>query len=483
MFNNYLTTIPQVADNLRKGHSLSGYGFTPSEWSNPKNITLKNITPSDWSNMKNIAFKNTAYDRLTKNLSEKIKRENLMPSMSKSKSTVLESSNPANIDYWNRWHSEAVQKVMDGLENQDYSKKLLLAEKYYPKRNKNSSAMVFQTSQNMPSFSESKSLSGGNFSDFTESSQMADNDFEAYKAGIFQRRIKEFEQNVSQISSQPSFGPLMVPTQNLDMESNTIDFILSSIEEKIGGGIVDSTTYNDLMKVYGYYTSNIWKFEDASVLINLIKRLEQISINCDQIIKNKEDTELSGRDAKDIQFAELFLNTIQKLIDFINANISFIGRNQSERKILASSVSRQMSKQPSRNVLPSVNNQLEQQLSEAPEAPEAVVPPERQPKKTFRPSQMTTETLKEEAAKLGIEVYDIDSKDALRTLIWNKMNPTREPFPLTKRQINQRLKNPELYIPLVGLGRGRGRRGGNAADDFFNRLFATRPNAMNPYNW
>ena len=227
------------------------------------------------------------------------------------------------------------------------------------------------------------------------------------------------------------------------------------------------------MKLYSYYTGNIWKFEDATVLINLIRRLEDIAVNCDAIVSNKEGDEVSGRNQKDIQYAELFSNTIEKLITFINENIAFIGRNTSERKILSSALSRQMTK-PSKNVLPSLNKELAQQDDEATaEAPE--LPPPFTLPKSFRPSTMTNEELKVAASSLGIQVFNVDSKDALKTIIYNHMNPDKPQVPLTARQQKARIKNPSLY-GAVGVGEGRRHRRGYLRGGLRKKVFDANGN-------
>jgi hypothetical protein len=122
MNNNYLSTIPQIADNLRvKGVQIpryNNYNFQP-----------------------------------------------------------VDSSNPANKEYRDNWRDEAIKKVYDGLKNIYKGKIDLLQEPYFPKRNTNTAQMPFQTSQNLPSFSVGK-IGRGNI---TQSSALSDSQYDKYR--------------------------------------------------------------------------------------------------------------------------------------------------------------------------------------------------------------------------------------------------------------------------------------------------------------
>lgn len=343
--------------------------------------------------------------------------------------------NPDNEDFYNDWRKYEIQNVLNGLYNIKYSKNLMLMPKYYPKRNKNSSAMVFQTSQNMPSFTE-KNLSGG--ADMTHSSSLTDEEYTKYTHDLLQKRLSEFNS-----SSTSSSQPIPITLNESNIETNTIDFLLGSLEQKISAGIIDNVAYTDLMKIYQYYVNNIYKMEDKYLLVRIINRLEAVGENAEQIIKNKEEDTLSDRNEKNINFAELFLNTLYKLMDFIKENIVFVGRNVAERKIIASSIAREINTMQPKDVLPSVQKQIQEQEKELTPVQE---------KKPFVPSKMSLEELKNKGVELGLEIYNVDSKNTIKTLLYNYFNPDKPQIPLSKREINRRIKEPSLHTPLSGSG-------------------------------
>jgi hypothetical protein len=405
----------------------------------------------------------------------------------------IESSNPAQKDYRNRWRDESRQNVLNRLESIDRSKKFMITEQQFLPRGRNTAQMPFQTSQNMPSFSESRR--GGNV---TSSSALTSNQYEDFRQKLLKNRLDDYEKQktttLQPLTTAPStLSPLpRQPASNVLLtasERSGLDIILQSIEQKIGKGITDDTTYTDLLRVVQYFTLNIWKYEEPTELIAIIRRLESIATNVSADIKNKESDQLSDRNNNNTKYGKLIEVTIDNLINYIEKNASFIGRSQTERKVLASSTV--PLNKPSQ-IIPEQTIKTAQELT-APEPEEGAEGDERPPpapvegeegeallplppligrvplptSPNFQPSQYDKETLQRIAFELGIRpIYEVDSKEVLKTLIYNQLNPASaqslQPIFLRRRQ-----KNPALYAPLAGQGRRRNKKGGNWFTDQF----------------
>jgi len=450
MNNNYLSTIPQFADNLR----TKGY-----QKPNPVHF---NHEPT-------------------------------------------ESSNPAQKQYRNKWNEEAIQNVHNRLESIDKAKKLMITEREYPKRSKNTAQMPFQTSQNMPSFSETNRSGGANV---TSSSRLTDQDYETYRKKLLQNRLLDYERlaagpQVPSLASSilaPSattrpalMRPVQVIAELSDIDKSNLDLLIQSIEQKVSKGITDENTYLDILKLGQFFTFNIYKYNEITELITILRRLEELEVNVSTDIENKDGDRLSNRNTNDIKYAKLIEVTLNNLIDYVRINSGFIGRSTKERQVLARSTLKPLNvatKVIPNTVLadaarlaeedvPEAAQEQQQQLPQVGGVPQEeggpALPPyvprfgERVPLPTdqsFQPSQYDKPTLRRILYKLGVPFYAVDSADVITKLIYKYMDPTYV-VQLSTRQINDRVRNPTLWTPeTVGNGR-KGRKGGNWFTDHF----------------
>lgn len=275
MNNNYLSTIPQVADNLRvKGVQV------------PKYIDY-----------------------------------NFQP---------LETSNPANKDYRDSWRMESIKKVYDGLKNIHQSKVDLLKESYFPKRNNNTAQMPFQTSQNLPSFNSSRTGRGN----ITQSSALSDSQYEKYRRDLLKERFNDYQRLKGVVALPPQ-----EPQTNIisDNDRKQINRSFSSLTGKVNSGIADASAYNDLSEIINYFDQNIWKYTESVELLNFIRSLEDIQQALNALYENINSNELDERAQEEyLQYSVSMYNTIEELIDYIEKALSNVGRSEMERKALSS---------------------------------------------------------------------------------------------------------------------------------------------------
>ena len=274
MNNNYLSTIPQVADNLRvKGVQLpkyNNYNFQP-----------------------------------------------------------LETSNPANKDYRDEWRMEAINSVYNGLKNIHQSKLDLLKESYYPKRNNNTAQMPFQTSQSLPSFTSSRTGRGN----ITQSSALSDSQYEKYRQNLLEDRFKNYQRLRGVIPLPPQ-----APQTNMisDNDRKQINRAFSSLTAKANSGIADASTFNDLSEIINYFEENIWKYTESVELLNFIRSLEDIQKALNALYENINSNELDDRAQEEyLQYSVSMYNTIEKLINYIEKALDNVGRSEMERKALS----------------------------------------------------------------------------------------------------------------------------------------------------
>jgi hypothetical protein len=274
MNNNYLSTIPQVADNLRvKGVQI------------PKYIDY-----------------------------------NFQP---------LETSNPANKDYRDGWRMEAINSVYNGLKNIQQSKLDLLKESYYPKRNNNTAQMPFQTSQNLPSFSSSM-IGRGNI---TQSSALSDSQYEKYRRDLLKERFNDYQRLKGVVAPPPQASQTNIISDN---DRKQINRSFSSLTGKVNTGIADASAYNDLSEIINYFEENIWKYTESVELLNFIRSLEDIQQALNVLYENINSNELDDRAQEEyLQYSVAMYNTIEKLISYIEKALSNVGRGEMERKALS----------------------------------------------------------------------------------------------------------------------------------------------------
>jgi hypothetical protein len=274
MNNNYLSTIPQIADNLRvKGVQIpryNNYNFQP-----------------------------------------------------------VDSSNPANKEYRDNWRDEAIKKVYDGLKNIYKSKLDLLQEPYFPRRNTNTAQMPFQTSQNLPSFSVGK-IGRGNI---TQSSALSDTQYDKYRRELLKNRFDDY-QRLKGVVAPPA---QVEPTNTIsDNDRKQIKSAFSSLTAKVNSGIADASTFNDLSQIVNYFDENIWKYTESVELLNFIRSLESVQESLNALYENINSNELDDRAQEEyLQYSVSMYNTIESLIDYIEKALNNVGRSEMERKALS----------------------------------------------------------------------------------------------------------------------------------------------------
>jgi len=280
MFNNPITTIPQVADMLRvKGE--------------PK---YKSYAP-----------------RLEKNEEYK--------------------SNPDNTDFWNGWMEAERQAVLNKVKNFNTAQKRLLMEKTQPPKNNNKSAQPFPTgsSCNSSVFSGSALNGGQGFgtANVTEGVKLSDVRLNEWRNMLIDNRIKEYNE-----LGQSSFRPVDNKTGEQNNEDKLKDdLVLVGIEEKIFAEIADNGVYSALNNVISYYAQNIYKYDSTDYFVNLLERLNDLKVEVIKLVEYNEIENTTGRKEvnTNIEYAEVILDALDRLIQFLQANMDFVGNPESER--------------------------------------------------------------------------------------------------------------------------------------------------------
>lgn len=380
MANNYLITIPQIADKFR----TLGY-------SKPEPIQLKPLS--------------------------------------------VDSLNPANNNYYDQWRKEAIQTVYDGLNSVRSSQMNYLLEKPYPKKTNNTAQAIFTTASNWNN-KWNNEYSGGNM--MTPSSRLSEDDFNKYRVALLNRRIKDLGGETPQMPVQ------MPPDQYLNYNIAKIDnnLILTSIEERVLSNIVDYGTYNDLVKVVRFYNTYIWEIDDNQSIVDLVNRLENLETEVEGLKPKR--TDLSKRQRKDVQYIEAFLDTLNRLIAFVQDYSSVVGQNVSVRQAKAKASSKILT---SKGIQP---QNLEEPSPQP--APQSVEQPMQQPdeeeelapifRDTFRldpniSSLRSQEQLRSLARVRDIPIYNVDSAKTIRKLLYGQ--------PLDRNEKARRQRDPTLY--------------------------------------
>jgi hypothetical protein len=393
MLNNYLTTIPQVADKLR---------------------TLGHSKPEPFLYLKN----------------------------------QMETLNPANKDFRDNWRAEANKSIYDRINNIKLSQADLLLEKYYPKKSNNRSQAPFQTSKD-ESMNYQKGYSGG--SNITSSSSLSDIDYENYRHELLNNRLAEYSQ---QSSTTPSALTPQAPSQmnNYKQFNNSNNLLLRTIEERVGSGIIDSGVFNDLLKVIQFYTSFIWQIDNVPEFVEIINRLKEIVANAEAIRINKNSRKLDPREERDVQYVDSFLSGLDRLLVYVNENAQFVGRSENERRLKAQS---KMANIPLPQVQFKVQKATAEEAALAPPPPalaptetfdeyeedeaaaEAAAPPAYAPRPKRYPSEMNLDEIRTYAIANGFRPFEVDSKATILSVLRGES--------LTAREERKREKNPAKY--------------------------------------
>lgn len=416
MFNNYITTIPQVADTLR----TLGY-------SQPKPVRVGRLPVDD--------------------------------------------VNPANKDYRDQWRQEAIDNAYNSIRATKSSKAMMLLEPSYPKKSNNRSQAPFQSSYG--SANDKVDWNTAIYSGYsgagniTSAAALSDADFEIYRKKLLDARLKDF-------SAQPDFVPTPappIPQQNMFMQNKQmVDVLLNSVSDRINSGIADNSVYNDLLKVTQFYNANIWQVNNTQVLNNLLVDLDDIVEAAEGNIKTAEDKLLEPSVQRNLNSGDSILTLLYRLIEYIKANIGFVSRSENERKINARVTSFILSKYM--RVDKKTKNDVEREqferflnVDQAPEEedeetnindelPPALAPQPVRPAQQFF-SRMNKQEKLASLFSRGIEAYLVDKTGTLKRL--------NEGRPLSTGALLLRQLRPEKY---TGSGKkSRKVRGGKSPEE------------------
>lgn len=151
------------------------------------------------------------------------------------------------------------------------------------------------------------------------------------------------------IGSEPTYGQLTPTSYDTSILSSSLgedekiqfDLLISSLLDKIYGGIIDSSTYRDLTTVARYIFKNVWTFDDETFK-ELIKEFDELNSQVLAVVHQYEHKELDSFYAKtSLQYAPSALLLIERLIQYLEKNYSAINKSPEQRQSLAKSLSKQ----------------------------------------------------------------------------------------------------------------------------------------------
>jgi len=245
------------------------------------------------------------------------------------------SNNPDNIDYYNQWRQEAINGVYNAIDNFNSSKKMLLEQKFRPEKGKNISIAPFQTSD--PAKTQKfDSLVGG--ANITEGSRYTDSEYENVRKYLLNKLSKGFQEQEGDRPSRDIEQPLTL--DELDELKSENDMLLSSIEDVVNRGTIDDVVFEKLLKVVSFYSNNIYKFDDEDYLNEILRKLEGLRDIGIVVKESRDESKLTSE--SDTEYAEVFVDTLDTLIQFFSLNIPLVGQPENERKRFAQSSRRQL---------------------------------------------------------------------------------------------------------------------------------------------
>jgi hypothetical protein len=226
------------------------------------------------------------------------------------------------------WHKQSIKNVYDGLQANKTSNRHYLSDRFKPVRGTNATNTPFGSS-NAPQ----NVVAGRGGANITQSSSMSDKDYDDWRKFVVNQRAEGY---TAIRSSQPP--PQSVPPKmqsimgdpNKAIE-NQLDLLLTSIEERIFGGIIDNNVFKDLMDFTRGIEGIIYSFDDAQEITDLINRFKSLFTAIEGIASRRGTI---GSTAKESNLAESSLALINRLIKFLKENMTGIGRNESTRQLL-----------------------------------------------------------------------------------------------------------------------------------------------------
>jgi len=167
----------------------------------------------------------------------------------------------------------------------------------------------------------------------TQGSRLSDADYESYRQDLLRNRTAQF-----QAKREGIVPPQQVPSlfQQTSGNKQTIDLLLTSIEERAYEDIFSPEIYKELQNLTNLFISTVADFNDVNVISNYINRLETIA-------RENVDLEVGPRGVRLTPQEEKQLKSIQSIIDrlvkYLNNNLRGVGANEIIRKRLASDIS------------------------------------------------------------------------------------------------------------------------------------------------
>jgi len=258
-----------------------------------------------------------------------------------------EKVNPDNTDFWEKWMSDERSAVYNKVKNFNTAQKRLLLDKTQPTKSNNKGAEPFPVTSSFNNLFNNSPLSGKGFgtANISQVAGLSDMKLNEWRNMLIENRMKEYGQ-----IGQASFRPVdNTPREQRQDEKLKDDLALVGVEERIFAEIADSSTYNALNNVISYYAQNIYKYDDTNYFVNLLARLNELrneAVRLFQIYKEEEFTGY-GELSSNIDYAEVILEALNRFIQFIQANMEFVGNTESERYARQQSTQRMLTKKSS----------------------------------------------------------------------------------------------------------------------------------------
>jgi len=244
--------------------------------------------------------------------------------------------------FYKDWMQYNRNALIDKLYNADQSIKRNLLPRYPQLRKSGNKAQVLFGVHNddmemiREHYNRNK-MSGGalTFSDSTAGTDMNRVEREKQRIKIIDRLRKGFEDQPT-VQQPPEAQDLLMSREADDKLQ--FDLLIASITERLINGIVDGSVYRDLLQVAQYLIRNIWKFNDFEFFQNFEDSLIELTSLILGVIQSYESNQLDNFYSKrSLQYAKPSQDLINRLVLYVQLNVSGIGRDEKYRKSLAKS--------------------------------------------------------------------------------------------------------------------------------------------------
>lgn len=239
---------------------------------------------------------------------------------------LLGKSSADNTHHY--WHKDSVKNVYDGLQANKSSEIAYRSDRFKPVAGRNATNTPFFSS-NAPSNVVTARGSGN----ITQSSTASDGDMENWRKFVVNQRAEGYN---AIRNSQPMPQPIAPKMQGIMADpnkamQNQLDLLLTAIEERVFGGIVDNNGFKELNEYARGLEQVISSYDDAQHITDLINRFGNLEITVRGIASRRGTL---GTTTKEANYAESTLALIQRIIQFLQANVSGVGRNELTRQLL-----------------------------------------------------------------------------------------------------------------------------------------------------